>query len=195
MNEARMVIWGRVTKPISSVPLFSEFAMAPVKYKCHPYNLRGAYARSNILVTEKLTIRALLPPPPPPPPPPPHTHTHHIPALWLWRAYPRYKISWYRNLNHTLLDITNLVSVRISIDFSDGRSYKHLILERRQTWFGLHKTMHIMGENNLQGELITYVYIYTCLFRHFWQRIEKRKNTIKYKGFVPYIHKINRMTR
>ena len=30
------------------------------------------------------------------------------------------------------------------------------------------------------------IYIYTCLFRQFWQSIKKRKNTIKYSGFVPW---------
>ena len=32
-----------------------------------------------------------------------------------------------------------------------------------------------------------YIYIY-ILFRHFWQSIKKRKNTIRYNGFVPYIY-------
>ena len=41
----------------------------------------------------------------------------------------------------------------------------------------------MLGANGA-SELI----IYTCLFRHFWQSIKKRKNTIKYSGFVPYIH-------
>ena len=36
--------------------------------------------------------------------------------------------------------------------------------------------------------------LYTCLFRHFWQSIKKRKNTIIYSGFVPYIHIENHMT-
>ena len=46
--------------------------------------------------------------------------------------------------------------------------------------FNYHLLMHYLLEK--------YIYIYTCLFRHFWQSIKKRKNTIKYSGFVPYIH-------
>ena len=77
-----------VTKPISSVPLFSEFfsiikthatelnivfifdrcrrssaAVAPVKYKCDSNNQRGTFARTKILLTGKLTNRALVTPP------------------------------------------------------------------------------------------------------------------------------------
>ena len=70
-----------VTKPISSVPLFSEFfsvikthvtywisrlystgAVAPVKYKCDSNNLRGTFARTKILLTEKITNGALVTP-------------------------------------------------------------------------------------------------------------------------------------
>ena len=80
--------WGGVTKPIFSVPLFSDFfsivkthasfpispfifhrcrrnsaAGAPVKYKCDLNTLRGTFARSKILQTEKLTNGALVLPP------------------------------------------------------------------------------------------------------------------------------------
>ena len=76
-----------VTKPISSVTLFSDFfqnyqnthyllkitfifdrcrrssaAVAPVKYKCDSNNLRITFARSKILLTEKLTNGPLVPP-------------------------------------------------------------------------------------------------------------------------------------
>ena len=78
-----------VTKPISSVPLFSIFfqyyhntsyllnitfifdrcrsssaAVASVKYKCDSNNLRGSFGRSKILLTEKLTNGALVTPTP-----------------------------------------------------------------------------------------------------------------------------------
>ena len=70
-----------VTKPISPVPLFSEFlalswthfrywifdrcpcslaAGTPVKYECDSMNLKGTFARLKILLIEKLMNRALV---------------------------------------------------------------------------------------------------------------------------------------
>ena len=42
----------------------SSAAVAPVKYKCASNNLRGTFARSKILLTEKLTNSALVTPAP-----------------------------------------------------------------------------------------------------------------------------------
>ena len=42
----------------------SSAAVAPVKYKCDSNNLRGSFARSKILFTEKLTNGALVTPTP-----------------------------------------------------------------------------------------------------------------------------------
>ena len=39
-------------------------AVTPVKYECHSKNLTGTFARSNILLTEKLTKGALVTPTP-----------------------------------------------------------------------------------------------------------------------------------
>ena len=82
-----------VTKPISSVPLFSEFfqyyqstryllnitlifdrchrssaVVTPVKYKCDSDNLRATFARTKILLKEKITNGALVTPTPGVPP-------------------------------------------------------------------------------------------------------------------------------
>ena len=37
-------------------------AVAPVKYECDSNNLKGSFARSKILLTDKLTNRALVTP-------------------------------------------------------------------------------------------------------------------------------------
>ena len=42
----------------------SSAAVAPVKYKCDLNNRRGTFARTNILLTEKITNRALVTPTP-----------------------------------------------------------------------------------------------------------------------------------